>query len=159
MKMVRHVTREYISRNVVTNSTNNPKHWNSSGRSGIPCWEGTNPIGGANIRRGYFSAKTKELGPVGRGARPGPLDPPLRRLSTTSNGSISRTFVTIVLFLCLCRKQDWLGYEWPKTHREQHSSRARNVMKSACANVKWAWTLTSKTKMCLNYSIITFSTA
>ena len=42
------------------------------------------PLGGAGLRHGHFlaemHAKTKELGPVGGGARAGgaPLDPPMR---------------------------------------------------------------------------------
>ena len=48
----------------------------NSGASRISRWGG----GGADLRRGCFSAKTKELDPVGGGAGGTPLDPPMLNL-------------------------------------------------------------------------------
>ena len=56
----------------------------SSGGSRISRWGGVDPLGGANLQRIHFSAKTcaktKEIDPVGGGgggAGGAPLDPPM----------------------------------------------------------------------------------
>ena len=49
----------------------------ASGGSRISRWGGADPLGGADLQRVHFLAKTKEIDPVGGGPGGAPLDPPM----------------------------------------------------------------------------------